>query len=44
MRDIIFRGKGNEKYNSGGWYFGGGIGKDCDGDYYIQDNSFRTTG
>lgn len=43
MREILFRAKGNKKYNNGGWYFGGGIGKDCDGDYYIQDNSFRWT-
>lgn len=43
MREILFRAKGNKKYNNGGWYFGGGIGKDCDGDCYIQDNSFRWT-
>lgn len=43
MRKILFRAKGNKKYNSGGWYFGRGIGKDADGDYYIQDNSCRST-
>jgi uncharacterized phage protein (TIGR01671 family) len=43
MREILFRGKGNKKYNNGDWYFGGGIGTDCDGDCYIQDNSFRWT-
>ena len=42
MREILFRAKGNEKYNSGEWYFGGGIGN-CAGDYFIQSDSFRWT-
>ncbi len=43
MREILFRAKGNKKYNDGDWYFGGGIGKDFEGNYYIQDGSVRRT-
>ena len=42
MREILFRGKGDKKYNDGMWYFGVPI---CcyDGDWQIcTDNSKRT--
>lgn len=42
MREILFRGKGNRKYNSGGWYHGY-LSKDCDGDYVITEIGFSRT-
>lgn len=41
-REILFRGKGNRKYNSGGWYHGY-LSKDCDGDYVITEIGFSRT-
>ena len=42
MREILFRGKGNRKYNSGGWYYGY-LSKDSDGDYVITEIGFSRT-
>ena len=42
MREILFRGKGNRKYNSGGWYYGY-LFKDSDGDYVITEIGFSRT-
>lgn len=42
MREILFRGKGDKKYNDGMWYFGVPI-RCYDGDWQIcTDNSKRT--
>lgn len=42
MREILFRGKGDKKYNDGMWYFGVPI-RCCDSDWQIcTDNSKRT--
>jgi hypothetical protein len=42
MREILFRGKGDKKYNGGMWYFGVPI-RCYDGDWQIcTDNSKRT--
>lgn len=42
MREILFRGKGDKKYNDGMWYFGVPI-RCYDGDWQIcADNSKRT--
>lgn len=42
MREILFRGKGNKKYNDGGWYYGVPI-QCSDGDWQIcTDCSKRT--
>lgn len=42
MREILFRGKGNPKYNNGAW-FEGYLNKDKDGDYQICEGSFKFT-
>lgn len=42
MREILFRGKGDRKYNSGNWYHGY-LSKDCDGDYVITEIGFSRT-
>ena len=42
MREILFRGRGNTKYNDGEWYYGVPI-RDFEGDWQIcTDNSKRT--
>lgn len=42
MREILFRGKGDQRYNSGSWFYGY-LCKDSDGDYQIRsDCSSRT--
>ena len=42
MREILFRGKGNKKYNDGGWYYGVPI--QCnDGDWQICTNCSKRT-
>ena len=42
MREILFRGKGDKKYNDGVWYYGVPI-RDFEGDWQIcTDNSKRT--
>lgn len=42
MREILFRGKGDKKYNDGMWYFGVSI-RCYDSDWQIcTDNSKRT--
>ena len=42
MREILFRGKGDPRYNSGSWFYGY-LCKDSDGDYQIHsDCSSRT--
>ena len=42
MREILFRGRGNTKYNDGEWYYGVPI-RDSAGDWQIcTDNSKRT--
>ena len=42
MREILFRGKGDKKYNDGEWYYGVPI-RDFEGDWQIcTDNSKRT--
>lgn len=42
MREMLFRGKGDKKYNDGMWYFGVPI-RCYDGDWQIcTDNSKRT--
>ena len=41
MREILFRGRGNTKYNDGEWYYGVPI-RDFEGDWQIcTDNSKR---
>ena len=41
MREILFRGKGDKKYNDGVWYYGVPI-RDFEGDWQIcTDNSKR---
>lgn len=42
MREILFRGKGNKKYNDGGWYYGVPIQCD-DGDWQICTNCSKRT-
>ena len=42
MRIILFRGKGNKKYNDGGWYYGVPIQCD-DGDWQICTNCSKRT-
>lgn len=42
MREILFRGKGNTKYNDGDWYEGYLI-KDSDGDYQIFSDEYFYT-
>ena len=42
MREILFRGRGDTKYNDGEWYYGVPI-RDFEGDWQIcTDNSKRT--
>lgn len=42
MREILFRGRGNTKYNDGEWYYGVPV-RDFEGDWQIcTDNSKRT--
>ena len=42
MREILFRGRGNTKYNDGEWYYGVPI-REFEGDWQIcTDNSKRT--
>ena len=42
MREILFRGKGNKKYNDGVWYYGAPV-QSGDGDWQIcTDCSKRT--
>ena len=42
MREILFRGRGNTKYNDGEWYYGVPV-RDFEGDWRIcTDNSKRT--
>ena len=41
MREILFRGRGNTKYNDGEWYYGVPV-RDFEGDWQIcTDNSKR---
>lgn len=42
MREILFRGKGNKKYNDGDWYYGVPIQCD-DGDWQICTNCSKRT-
>lgn len=42
MREILFRGKGDKKYNDGMWYFGVPI-RCYDGDWQICTNSSKRT-
>lgn len=42
MREILFRGKGNKKYNDGNWYYGVPIQCD-DGDWQICTNCSKRT-
>lgn len=42
MREILFRGKGNKKYNDGMWYFGVPI-RCYDGDWQICTNNSKRT-
>lgn len=42
MREILFRGKGNKKYNDGGWYYGVPI-QCSDGDWQICTNCSKRT-
>ena len=42
MREILFRGKGDKKYNDGMWYFGVPIRCD-DGDWQICTNNSKRT-
>lgn len=42
MREILFRGKGNKRYNDGSWYYGVPI-QHCDGDWQICTNNTKTT-
>ena len=42
MREILFRGKGDKKYNDGMWYFGVPI-RCCDGDWQICTNNSKRT-
>ena len=42
MREILFRGRGNTKYNDGEWYYGVPV-RDFEGDWQIcTDDSKRT--
>lgn len=42
MREILFRGKGDKKYNGGMWYFGVPI-RCYDGDWQICTNDSKRT-
>lgn len=42
MREILFRGKGDKKYNDGMWYFGVPI-RCYDGDWQICTNNSKRT-
>ena len=42
MREILFRGKGDKKYNDGAWYYGVPI-CDKDGDWQICTNNSKRT-
>ena len=42
MREILFRGKGNKKYNDGDWYYGVPI-QCSDGDWQICTNCSKRT-
>lgn len=42
MREILFRGKGDKKYNGGMWYFGVPI-RCYDGDWQICTNNSKRT-
>lgn len=42
MREILFRGKGNKKYNGGGWYYGVPIQCDDDDWQICTSCSMRT--
>ena len=42
MREILFRGKGDKKYNDGMWYFGVPI-RCYDGDWQICTNNSKST-
>lgn len=42
MREILFRGKGDKKYNDGMWCFGVPI-RCCDGDWQICTNNSKRT-
>lgn len=42
MREILFRGRGDKKYNDGLWYYGVPI-QDCDGDWQICANCYKRT-
>lgn len=42
MREILFRGKGNKKYNDGMWYFGVPI-RCYDGDWQICTDNIKRT-
>lgn len=42
MREILFRGKGDKKYNDGVWYFGVPI-RCYDGDWQICTNNSKRT-
>ncbi len=42
MREILFRGKGNKKYNDGSWQYGY-LKKDSDGDFQICGSCWSRT-
>ena len=42
MREILFRGRGNTKYNDGEWYYGVPI-RDFEGDWQICTNNSKRT-
>lgn len=42
MRDIVFRGKGDKKYNDGNWYYGVPIQR-SDGDWQICTQCSKRT-
>lgn len=42
MREILFRGRGNTKYNDGEWYYGVPI-RDFEGDWQICTNNSKMT-
>lgn len=42
MREISYRGKGDTRFNSGGWFYGVPI-KDFEGDWQLCTNCTKTT-
>lgn len=42
MREILYRGKGDTRFNSGGWFYGVPI-KDFEGDWQLCTDCTKTT-